>query len=91
MHDLIFENQDKLGDAVYRRYAEMLQLDLSQFDQCLDENRYSDNILQDQEAGQIYGVQGTPTFFINGRSVPGSANFEIFQSVIDDELDIISS
>ena len=41
---------------------------------------------RDKEAGQGYGVSGTPAFFVNGRPLVGAQPFEAFQQVIDDEL-----
>ena len=40
----------------------------------------------DLEAGQGYGVSGTPAFFVNGRPLVGAQPFEAFAQVIDDEL-----
>ena len=40
----------------------------------------------DLEAGQGYGVSGTPAFFVNGRPLVGAQPFDAFAQVIDDEL-----
>ena len=46
-------------------------LDLQIFEKCLDENRYSQDIQNDFQAGVSAGVRATPTFFINGQKVVG--------------------
>jgi protein-disulfide isomerase len=51
--------------------AKELNLDLTSFEKCLDENRYSQEIQNDFKAGVSAGVEGTPTFFINGQKVVG--------------------
>jgi protein-disulfide isomerase len=51
--------------------AKELNLDLQSFEKCLDENRYSQDIQNDFQAGVSAGVEGTPTFFINGQKVVG--------------------
>jgi protein-disulfide isomerase len=48
-----------------------LNLDLQSFEKCLDENRYNQKIQNDFQAGVSAGVEGTPTFFINGQKVEG--------------------
>jgi protein-disulfide isomerase len=51
--------------------AKELNLDIPSFEKCLDENRYSQDIQNDFQAGVSAGVEGTPTFFINGQKVVG--------------------
>jgi protein-disulfide isomerase len=51
--------------------AEELNLDLPSFEKCLDENRYSQDIQNDFQAGVSAGVRATPTFFINDQKVEG--------------------
>jgi protein-disulfide isomerase len=51
--------------------AKELNLDLQSFEKCLDENRYNQEIQNDFQAGVSAGVEGTPTFFINGQKVVG--------------------
>jgi protein-disulfide isomerase len=51
--------------------AKELNLDLQSFEKCLDENRYNQEIQNDFQAGVSAGVEGTPTFFINGQKVEG--------------------
>jgi len=51
--------------------AKELNLDLQSFEKCLNENRYNQEIQNDSQAGASAGVEGTPTFFINGKKIVG--------------------
>ena len=66
-HDLLFENQEALGISDLKRYAEELNLNKKQFNQCLDSDKYAENVLDDKVIGEAAGVRGVPTFFINGQ------------------------
>ena len=62
MHDTLFENQRRLRDRDLRDYAEKLGLDVELFDQELAEHVHAARVRDDF----VNGVNGTPTFYING-------------------------
>jgi len=66
MHDLLYENQKRLRDPDLRDYAEQLGLDLEKFDQDLAEHVHAARVREDFMGGVRSGVNGTPTFYING-------------------------
>jgi protein-disulfide isomerase len=66
MHDLLYENQRRLRDQDLRAYAEKLGLDLARFDKELAEHVHAERIHEDFLSGVRSGVNGTPTFYING-------------------------
>lgn len=66
MHDVIFENQDALEDADLLRYASSLSLDADRFAAELSTGVYTSRVRADFRSGVRSGVNGTPTFFING-------------------------
>jgi protein-disulfide isomerase len=66
MHDLLYENQKHLRDQDLRRYAVELALDLERFDRELAEHVHAARIHEDFMSGVRSGVNGTPTFYING-------------------------
>lgn len=66
MHDLLFEHQDALAQDDLRRYAEMLRLDLARFERKLAGRVYAKRVERDREGGRRVGVQGAPTFYLNG-------------------------
>ncbi|HJS58360.1 MAG TPA: thioredoxin domain-containing protein [Vicinamibacteria bacterium] len=87
MHDKLFGASPKLDIADLKRYAGELGLDAAAFDACLDGGRKAAAVKADLDAGNGYGVNSTPAFFINGRLVSGALPFERFAEVIDDELE----
>ena len=66
MHDLLYENQQRLGDEDLRAYAEQLGLELESFVQELAEHAHANRVREDFMSGVRSGVNGTPTFYING-------------------------
>jgi protein-disulfide isomerase len=66
MHDVLYENQRELRDEDLRTYAEQLQLDIERFDKEMAEHVHAERIHEDFMSGVRSGVNGTPTFYING-------------------------
>jgi protein-disulfide isomerase len=66
MHDLLYENQRRLRDEDLRAYAEQLGLDLERFGNELAEHTHAAQVREDFMSGVRSGVNGTPTFYING-------------------------
>src|SRR2546421_1636261 len=72
MHDYIFHHQHTLEDADLAHFAVAVGLDMQQYARALAEQRSLARIEEDMEGGERSGVQGTPTFFINGVLYRGS-------------------
>ncbi|MCG2686176.1 DsbA family protein, partial [Candidatus Parcubacteria bacterium] len=90
-HDLLFENREEWAEeteitSILEGYAADLGLDVVEFSDCLASGEYTEEVEQDFADGQAAGVQGTPSFFINGRLLVGAQPFEAFQRIIDEEL-----
>jgi protein-disulfide isomerase len=84
MHDTLFENQDALDLPSLVSYAEALNLDVHQFTRDLQEHRFLDRIRRcDFMDGVRSGVNGTPTFFINGVRHNGAYTFEALLAAIE--------
>lgn len=66
MHDVLFEHQDALTPADLTKYATALRLDLKRFATDLSGHVFLPKITDDMNGGLQSGVQGTPSFFING-------------------------
>ena len=81
MHDLIFENQDKLDINYLLTLAESLGLDFAQFTKDLKSEAVQSKIETDFESGIRSGVNGTPTFFLNGS--PVLTYDETYESLLD--------
>jgi len=67
MHDLLFMNQQNLELPALLTYASELDLETSQFARDLEEHRFLPEVRRDFVEGVRSGVNGTPTFFINGQ------------------------
>jgi protein-disulfide isomerase len=66
MHDVIFENQDALTNRDLIRYAAAIDIDAQQVAEDLDSGTWQPRVRRDFVSGVRSGVNGTPTFFING-------------------------
>ena len=86
MHDRLFANQSAMEVPALKQYAAALGLTAATFDQCLDSGKFASVIAEDMKLGETLGVQSTPTLYVNGRPVLGAQPFEVFQSLIDEEL-----
>ena len=67
MHDLLFAHQDALRDVDLAAYAAALDLDVERFVRELTDGTHAGRVREDFLSGVRSGVNGTPTFFINGR------------------------
>ena len=72
MHDVLFERQDALEDADLRRYAAELRLDAARLEGELAEGTHTRRVRDQFRAGVRSGVNGTPTFFVNGYRYDGT-------------------
>jgi protein-disulfide isomerase len=67
MHDLLFENQNRLGIELYAELAQQLKLAPADPSAALQKKEYMSKVRSDFSGGVRSGVNGTPTFFINGQ------------------------
>lgn len=87
MHDLLYENQDALEDDDLRTYAEELELDTIQFERdVFDEHQFERRILSDFKSGIHSGVNGTPTFFIDGSRYDGAVEEASLTAALHDAI-----
>jgi protein-disulfide isomerase len=66
MHDMLFEHQDALEDDDLLAYASVIRLDVQRFVRELATGIHTPKVREDFMSGVRSGVNGTPTFFING-------------------------
>jgi len=83
MHDLLYENQQRLGDEDLRSYAEQLGLEVEPFDQELAEHVHAPRVHEDFMSGVRSGVNGTPTFYINGSRHDDSYDAETLLAALE--------
>jgi protein-disulfide isomerase len=71
MHNTLYEHQRALDDPHLLRYAAELGLDTDEMSRALAEGTFEPRVRQDFRSGIRSGVNGTPTFFINGERFDG--------------------
>ncbi len=84
--DQLWANQAALQVTDLKSYAGKIGLDQAQFDACLDGHKYVADVQANVADGNKVQVQGTPTFFVNGRRLIGALPFAQFQQAIDAAL-----
>ncbi|MBI2340668.1 MAG: thioredoxin domain-containing protein [Deltaproteobacteria bacterium] len=83
---LLWENQGDHEPDKLKDYAKKLGLNEKKFSDCLESDKYAEEVEKDQREGEAVGVSGTPAYFINGIMISGAQPFERFQELIDEEL-----
>ena len=76
MHDLIFENQDRLGQPLLFALTEQLGLDPQDLRDALTAGEFEPRVRRDFLSGVRSGVNGTPTFFVGAQRHDGPWEFE---------------
>lgn len=83
MFDMLFTHQRALDRTHLIQYATNLGLDVQQFEQALDDHTFLPRIREDIESAERSGVEGTPTFFINGLKYGGSFDLPSLLAAIE--------
>lgn len=91
MHDKLFETQKDWSAAtnaqdIFTGYAEQLGLNKEQFVSALTSEGIAKAVLEDESTGRSLGVQGTPTFFLNGKKLNNPRSFDEFKKLLETEL-----
>jgi len=98
MYDTLFEKQNEWNNQemskaldLFSQYASEMQLEQKEFDSCLKNGKYIEEIKKDLDDGRAYGISGTPGFFIGNERIgfvelKGAQPFESFKKVIDTQL-----
>ena len=76
MHDLLYENQQALDYYHLVEYASILDLNIERFNNDLFSHIYAGRVHEDFISGVRSGVNGTPTFFVNGVRYNDSWDYE---------------
>ena len=86
MHDGLYEHQAELGSELMSALAKRLHLDVPRFEQDLVSRKFRDHVKRDFMGGVRSGVNGTPSFFVNGHQHEGSYAFEDLVAAIEQHL-----
>ncbi len=83
MHDALFQSGGRLDTDSLKTYAQRIGLDMERFDHCLDSGETAGIVNADRQQCASAGVQGTPTFFINGKMLVGAQPYAQFRRMIE--------
>jgi len=84
-HDSLFQTK-RLQTNDLKDQARTLKLDTARFDKCLDSGEEIAVVKKDAAEGQRLGLQGTPSFFINGHFMSGAIGFMKLRDTVMQEL-----
>jgi protein-disulfide isomerase len=87
MHDLIYERQEILEADILPSWAQELGLDLEKFGTAIRQGDITKRIKEDRTSGIHSGVNGTPTFFINGRRHDDAPDYDSLGAALKQQLE----
>lgn len=91
MHDILYDKQGEWGNALNARdyiltYATTIGLDMQKFQTDLTNKSLEEKVLGEYKEGIRLGVQGTPSFFLNGKKLEGPLDLGKFNALIKAEV-----
>ncbi|MDX8143162.1 thioredoxin domain-containing protein [Lentzea sp. BCCO 10_0061] len=92
MYQRMYETQQQWGEKqvlqheLFVSFARDLGLDMTKFEADLNDPATLERVLKDRKDGTTVGVQGTPTFFINGTKFQGAPSYDGLKAAIEREL-----
>ncbi len=85
MHDYLYQHQASFGvPYFFEEYEKRLKLDVARLEQEVAQRTYSERIQEDFMGGVRSGVNGTPTFFINGTRFDGYPEFGPLKAALEE-------
>lgn len=87
MHALLFENQDTWSisadaKSLFIGYAKSLGLDPVKFEQDISSVATKERVARDVASGVQAGVNGTPSFYVNGKKIENPRSLAEFKTVL---------
>ncbi|MCP3754200.1 thioredoxin domain-containing protein [Streptomyces sp. TBY4] len=92
MYRKMFATQKEWGELqssqadLFRTYAGQLGLDMAAYDKAVKDPATEERVKADQRDGMGLKVQGTPTFFLDGRPIQTPRTYEAFKALLDERL-----
>jgi protein-disulfide isomerase len=88
--DKLFTTQSVWGktkdDALFKVYAKQLGLNSEQFDKCVDDKKFQDQVATAFSEGQAFGLTTAPSLFINDQLQSGSLKYDDLKKAIEEQL-----
>ena len=88
MNDILFENQRSWGEkqspdpVIFEGYAQQIGLNMDQYKKDVKSKEVSERVNRDKTSGTQLGVNGTPSFFLNGEKIPNPKTIDDFKTFI---------
>ncbi|MCE2929036.1 MAG: thioredoxin domain-containing protein [Candidatus Caenarcaniphilales bacterium] len=82
-HDALWLNQEDLNDATFIKIATELSLDLDKFNKDRSSEEIAKAVEKDMQDAELFAIDGTPAFFINGIKVVGVQESSVFEKIIN--------
>lgn len=91
MHDLLYKNQTAWSESdnaaqAFSEYATQIGLNVDQFTQDMNSEETLTFIKASFDGGSKAGVQGTPTFYLNGKQLTNPTSYDEFKKLVDQAL-----
>lgn len=83
LYEMLFERQEELAPGKPLEFAKSLGLSEDAMKSCMNADETNKIVLKSLELGDLVGVAGTPTFFLNDRKVPGVIPLAAWSAIID--------
>ena len=87
MHDLLYQHQAALNDESLLALASRLRLSEDELREAFHAGTYQSWVRKDFSGGVRSGVNGTPTFFLNGQRHDGGFDFETLADAVRQQLE----
>ncbi len=85
MYDLLFANQEKFSDTIFSDLAKQLSLDMTKFEADMKSTELTNRVGIDIADGTKFGVNSTPSFFLNGKKLELSS-FDDLTKAVDEAV-----
>jgi len=91
MHDLLFEKQNEWTKAadiktLFESYTTLLGISIEQFKVGFESKEVKDFVRAQKTHAIKSGLQGTPTFFVNGKQIQNPSSVEVFRAIIKEAI-----
>lgn len=89
-HDVLFNSQE-IKPTELKEHAHALNLDMGQFDACLDKGTEAAAVQKDLDEAKTLGLTGTPSFFVNGHFFSGVTDYAALKDIINQQLNAVAA
>jgi protein-disulfide isomerase len=86
LHDKMYADYRRISRARIMAWATEIGLDMNRFRSELDSHKYAARVTDEEKQGEVAGVEGTPTFFINGKKLNAAFEVSTVAPLIAEEL-----